>query len=63
MSNPKSVFHHTEREFAHAINVNVRTVKRWVANGKIRSAKLSPRCRRLEEPEAFQAREAKEPVQ
>jgi excisionase family DNA binding protein len=52
------VYRYTTKEFAEAIKVHPRTVKRLVRDGKIRSVLLTPRVRRLEEPEAFQARMA-----
>ena len=58
MSEAKPVYHYTTKEFAEAINVHPRTVKRLVADGKIRSVLLTPGVRRLEAPEAFQARMA-----
>ena len=58
----KPVYRYSERKFAEALDLDIRTIKRYVASGKIRSVKLSPRCRRLEDPADFQARQA-EPAQ
>jgi excisionase family DNA binding protein len=58
VSEAKPVYRYTTKKFAEAINVHPRTVKRLVREGKIRSVLLTPRVRRLEEPEAFQARMA-----
>jgi ribosomal protein S18 len=49
---------YSERKFAAALYLDIRTIKRYVAAGKIRSVKLSARCRRLEDPADFQARQA-----
>lgn len=54
----KPVYRYTVRDFAEAINANPRTVKRLVADGKIKSVLLTPGMRRLEPPEDFQARMA-----
>jgi hypothetical protein len=53
----KPVYRYSERQFAEAINVNLRTIKRYVASGKIRSVKLSSRVRRLEDPADWQGRQ------
>ena len=63
MSETKPVYRYSERKFAEALDLDIRTIKRYVASGKIRSVLLSPRCRRLEDPADFQDRLAKEPAQ
>jgi hypothetical protein len=60
MSEHKPVYRYSERKFAEALDLDIRTIKRYVAAGKIRSVKLSARCRRLEDPADFQARQAGE---
>lgn len=51
------VYNHTTKSFAAALNLSERTVKRLVADGKIKSVLLTAKARRLEEPEDFQARQ------
>jgi DNA-binding transcriptional regulator LsrR (DeoR family) len=48
---------HTTKSFAAALNLSQRTVKRLVADGKVRSVLLTKKARRLEDPADFQARQ------
>jgi len=51
------VYNHTTKTFAAALNLSERTVKRLVADGKVRSVLITKKARRLEPPEDFQARQ------
>ena len=58
MSDSKPVYRYTERKFGEALDLSLSTVKRYVRSGKIRSVKLAPRVRRLEDPADFQRRQS-----
>jgi hypothetical protein len=45
------------KDFAAALNLSERTVKRLVSDGKVKSVLVTPKARRLEAPEDFQARQ------
>jgi predicted site-specific integrase-resolvase len=60
VSEPKPVYRYTERKFGEALDLSLSTVKRYVRTGKIRSVKLAPRVRRLEDPADFQARQSED---
>ena len=55
-----NVYNHTTKTFAAAMNLSERTVKRLVADNKIKSVLLTKKARRLEDPADFQARQAGE---
>jgi DNA-binding CsgD family transcriptional regulator len=57
------VYHHTTKTFAVALNLSERTVKRLVANGRVKSVLLTAKARRLEDPADFQARQTGESAQ
>jgi hypothetical protein len=52
----------TFKTFAKALNLSEQTVKRLIADGKVKSVLITPKARRLEKPEDFQARQAGEPA-
>jgi hypothetical protein len=57
------VYSQTTKSFAAALNLSERTVKRLVADGKVRSVLLTKKARRLEDPADFQARQVEGSVQ
>jgi hypothetical protein len=49
----------TYATFSEALDLNIRTTKRYVAEGRIRCVRLAPKVVRLEPPAEFVAREGR----
>lgn len=53
------VWRDTYASFGQALDLNIRTVKKYAAEGRIRVVRLAPKVVRLEPPAEFVAREGR----